>query len=72
MGEMVTNHAEDGLPAATLEELLGEASLLLSHAEALADYARRAGGPADDLDPELEAAGIDHLLATEDHGVQER
>ena len=40
--------------------------------EAIVDYAREAGGTTDDLDPELEAAGIHHLLATEETGGQDR
>jgi len=32
--------------------------------EAILRYAREAGGTADDLDSELEAAGVEHLLDT--------
>ncbi len=32
--------------------------------EAISAYAREVGGTRDDLDPDLEAAGIEHWLAT--------
>jgi hypothetical protein len=40
--------------------------------EAVLTYADEVAGTTDDLDPEIEAAGIDHLLGTDDRGGRAR
>jgi predicted DNA-binding protein len=59
-----TGRPSTALAREAVEQWLAELHRSQLH-EAILDYAREAGGTAEDLDSELEAAGVEHLLETE-------